>query len=169
MGFLKHFFNKETLQYTPGTVYAPLSGAVIPLEDVPDPVFSSGMLGKGIGIEPERGMLLAPADGQITLIAKTKHAIGLTTSDGAELLLHIGLDTVDMRGEGFLSLVSPGEHVSLGQKLMRFDLDKIRESGHSATVLVVVTNADQMADVTFDCSSSVRAGEAVGCYRAKTE
>jgi len=101
MGFFKQLLQKRKPIYTPGVVYAPLSGTSIPLEHVSDPVFASGMLGKGIGIEPDNGELLSPVDGTVSLIAKTKHALGITTAYGAELLLHIGLDTVEMNGDGF--------------------------------------------------------------------
>lgn len=117
----------------PGVVYAPLSGTSIPLEQGSDPVFASGMLGKGIGIEPDSGELLSPVDGTVSLIAKTKHALGITTADGAELLLHIGLDTVEMNGDGFQCYVQKNQSVILGQRLMRFDLDKIRAAGHDTT------------------------------------
>lgn len=164
MGLLKELFRKETLNYTPGTIYAPLDGRYIPMEEVADPVFSSGMLGKGIGIEPQRGLLYAPADGIVTLIAKTKHAIGITTPDGAELLLHIGLDTVEMNGNGFQCLVQQNQSVSLGQCLMRFSLDKIRDAGHGTTVLVVLTNAAQYHEITFETKAEIHRSEAIGHY-----
>jgi glucose-specific phosphotransferase system IIA component len=169
MGFLKQLFRKETLQYTPGTVYAPLSGTVIPLEDVPDPVFASGMLGKGIGIEPDSGELLAPVDGTISLIAKTKHALGITTADGAELLLHIGLDTVEMNGDGFQCYVQQNQTVTLGQRLMRFDRDKIRMAGHGTTLLVLVTNSSELGEVAFNTQNTVHRLEPIGHYSAKNE
>lgn len=164
MGFLKQLFKKETIQYTPGTIYAPLDGEFVPLEAVADPVFSSGMLGKGIGIEPKQGLLYAPADGVVTLIAKTKHAIGITTADGAELLLHIGLDTVEMNGDGFQCLVQQNQSVSLGQCLMRFDLNKIRAAGHGTTVLVVLTNSMQYDEISFDTTAEIHRSEPVGQY-----
>ena len=164
MGFLKQLLQKRTAIYTPGVVYAPLNGTCIPLEQVADPVFSSGMLGKGIGIEPKQGLLYAPADGVVTLIAKTKHAIGIATADGAEILLHIGLDTVEMNGDGFQCLVQQNQSVSLGQCLMRFDLNKIRAAGHGTTVLVVLTNSMQYDEISFDTKAEIHRSEPVGQY-----
>ncbi len=169
MGFLKQLLQKRTAIYTPGVVYAPLSGTCIPLDQVADPVFAGGMLGKGIGIEPNNGELLAPVDGIVTLIAKTKHALGITTADGAELLLHIGLDTVEMNGDGFQCYVQQNQSVTLGQRLMRFDLDKIRAAGHGTTLLVVVTNSFDLVNVEFDTQNPVRCREPIGHYTAKHE
>lgn len=169
MGFLKQLFQKNTAIYTPGVVYAPLSGTYIPLDQVADPVFSSGMLGQGIGIEPDSGELLSPVDGKVTLIAKTKHAVGITTADGAELLLHIGLDTVEMNGDGFQCYVQQNQTVTLGQRIMRFDLDKIRAAGHGTTLLVLVTNSSDLANVEFDTQNPVRSLEPIGHYTAAHE
>ncbi|MEA4914452.1 MAG: PTS glucose transporter subunit IIA [Christensenella sp.] len=166
---MKQLLQKRTAIYTPGVVYAPLSGTCIPLDQVADPVFAGGMLGKGIGIEPDNGELLAPVDGIVTLIAKTKHALGITTADGAELLLHIGLDTVEMNGDGFQCYVQQNQSVTLGQRLMRFDLDKIRAAGHGTTLLVVVTNSFDLVNVEFDTQNPVRCREPIGHYTAKHE
>jgi len=169
MGLFKQLFQKRTAIYTPGVVYAPMSGTYVPLEQVSDPVFASGMLGKGIGIEPDSGVLLAPADGTVTLIAKTKHALGITTADGAELLLHIGLDTVEMNGDGFECFVQQNQSVTLGQRLMRFDLDKIRAAGHGTTILVLVTNSAGLEQVEFDSLSTVCSLEPIGHYSGAQE
>jgi len=169
MSFLKQLLRKRTAIYTPGVVFAPLSGTYVPLEQVSDPVFASGMLGKGIGIEPDSGELLAPADGIVTLIAKTKHALGITTVDGAELLLHIGLDTVEMNGDGFQCFVQQNQSVTLGQRIMRFDLDKIRAAGHGTTLLVLVTNSSGLENVEFDARSTVRCLEPIGHYSGAQE
>ena len=169
MGFLKQLLQKRTAIYTPGVVYAPLNGTSIPLEQVADPVFASGMLGKGIGIEPDNGELLSPVDGTVSLIAKTKHALGIITADGAELLLHIGLDTVEMNGDGFQCYVQQNQSVKLGQRLMRFDLDKIRTAGHGTTLLVLVTNSPNLGNVEFDAQNPVRCLEPIGHYSAANE
>jgi len=168
MGFLRDLFQEKTVPYSAGTLLAPLDGTIVPLEAVEDPVFSSGMLGKGVGIEPDHGELFAPADGTISLVARTKHAVGLTTADGAELLLHIGIDTVEMNGEGFQSFVKQGQAVKAGQRLMRFDLDKIRVAGHGTTVLVLLTNSSDFATVEFTAQGTVRRHETIGQY-AKTQ
>lgn len=169
MGFLKQLLQRKSATYTPGIVYAPLSGTYIPLEQVADPVFASGMLGKGIGIEPDSGELLAPVDGTVSLIAKTKHALGITTADGAELLLHIGLDTVEMNGDGFQCYVQQNQSIALGQRLMRFDLDKIRAAGHGTTLLVLVTNPSELENLEFDTQDTVRCLEPVGHYTSTHE
>ncbi len=155
--------------YTPGVIFAPISGSYVPLEQVSDPVFSSGMLGRGIGIEPDNGELLAPADGIVTLIAKTKHALGITTADGAELLLHIGVDTVEMNGDGFQCFVQQNQPVTLGQRIMRFDLSKIRAAGHETTLLVLVTNSASFETVEFDAQSAVHGLEPIGHYTKDRE
>lgn len=164
MGFLRQLLHKKKTFYTPGVIFAPISGIYVPLDQVSDPVFSSGMLGEGIGIEPDNGELLAPADGIVTLIAKTKHALGITTADGAELLLHIGVDTVEMNGDGFQCFVQQNQSVTLGQSIMRFDLNKIRAAGHGTTLLVLVTNPASFETVEFDTQSNVHSLEPIGHY-----
>jgi len=129
------------------TVAAPVCGDAIPLEEIDDPVFSEGILGKGCGIKPTDEEIVAPFDGKVANIANTRHAVGLTSESGIELLIHVGIDTVDMRGDGFQVLVREGERVKCGQKLMVFSADKINAAGHAATVVVVVTNTDDYADV----------------------
>ena len=169
MGFLRDLFQEKTVPYTAGTLLAPLDGTIVPLAEVADPVFSAGMLGQGIGIEPKNGELLAPADGTISLVAKTRHAIGLTTADEAELLLHIGIDTVEMNGEGFQCFVRQGQAVKAGQRLMRFDLDKIREAGHGTTVLVLLTNSSDYATVEFAAQGKIQRNEKIGNYAKAQE
>ena len=169
MGFLRDLFQEKTVPYTPGTLLAPLDGTIVPLGEVADPVFSAGMLGQGIGIEPENGELFAPADGTISLVAKTLHAVGLTTADEAELLLHIGIDTVEMNGEGFQCFVRQGQVVKAGQRLMRFDKGKIREAGHGTTVLVLLTNSSDYATVEFTAQGAVQRNETIGHYAKAQE
>ncbi|MGI6108691.1 MAG: beta-glucoside-specific PTS transporter subunit IIABC [Eubacteriaceae bacterium] len=122
-------------------IAAPVPGKIIPLVDIGDGVFSEGVLGQGFGIEPEEGSVYAPFDGKVVLIPDTKHAIALESSDGAEVLIHVGIDTVDLKGEGFTPLVSVGDQVKAGQKLMDFDLDKIGEK-YRTTTAVIVTNSN---------------------------
>ena len=124
-----------------------MSGKVLPLSEVPDKVFSSGAMGKGIAIEPENGELLAPADGVITTIFPTGHAVGITTTDGIELLMHIGMDTVELEGKGFEVFVKQGDTVHTGDLLVRFDIDTIKKAGYSVITPIVVTNTDHFADV----------------------
>lgn len=126
---------------------SPLSGKVLPLSDVPDKVFSSGAMGKGIAIDPEKGELSAPADGEITTIFPTGHAVGLTTKDGIEILMHIGMDTVELEGQGFETFVKQGDQVKAGDLLVRFDIEAIKAAGYSVVTPIVITNTEHFADV----------------------
>jgi PTS system trehalose-specific IIC component len=128
------------------TILAPLNGKAISLKEVPDPTFSQELMGKGIAIEPSDGVLVSPVDGTITLLFETKHAIGIKTDSGVELLIHIGIDTVKMNGKGFKSFTKQGERVTAGQKLIEFDLDLVKEKSPSAMIMILVTNVD---DVKF--------------------
>ena len=128
-------------------VYAPVSGKVIRREDIPDETFASGIMGDGAGIEPEEEMVVAPFDGEITSVVDTGHAVGLTSSDGVELLIHVGVDTVKMKGDGFQVFVTEGQKVKAGEKLLKFDRDKIRKAGYSDTTAVLVTNSDDYSSV----------------------
>lgn len=126
---------------------SPLSGKVLPLSDVPDKVFSSGAMGKGIAIDPEKGELIAPADGEITTIFPTGHAVGLTTKDGIEILMHIGMDTVELEGQGFETFVKQGDQVKAGDLLVRFDIEAVKAAGYSVITPIVITNTEHFADV----------------------
>lgn len=137
----------ETLSSGRHNLKSPLTGKVLPLSEVADQVFSSGAMGKGIAIEPEKGELLAPADGEITTIFPTGHAVGLTTTDGIEILMHIGMDTVELNGAGFETVVKQGDQVKAGDLLVKFDIDAIRAAGYSTVTPIVITNTDQFTDV----------------------
>ena len=143
----KHANAGETITSARHTLKSPLTGKVLPLSEVPDQVFSSGMMGKGIAIDPELGELVAPADGEITTIFPTGHAVGITTTDGAEILIHIGMDTVELNGNGFEILVKQGDLVKAGDLLIRFDIEAIRAAGYSVITPVVITNTDAFADI----------------------
>lgn len=123
-------------------IYAPVQGNVIPRESIPDETFASGVLGDGVGIEPETGEVVAPFDGEISSLTETRHAIGISGPGGMELLIHVGVDTVKMNGDGFRLYVSEGDRVKTGQKLMTFDISKIRSAGYSTTTAVLLTNSD---------------------------
>lgn len=124
------------------TLYAPLKGNVIPREEIPDETFASGVLGDGVGIEPEVGEVVAPFEGEISSVTDTRHAIGITGPGEMEVLIHVGIDTVNMHGDGFEIFVSEGEKVKAGQKLMTFDISKIKAAGYSTTTAVLLTNSD---------------------------
>lgn len=130
-----------------GEVHAPAYGQIIPREEIKDETFASGVLGDGVGIEPEVGLVVAPFDGEIANVAETGHAIGLEGPGDMELLIHIGVDTVKMKGKGFHPLVKEGDHVTAGQKLLEFDRDEIVKAGFPDTVVVLLTNSDDYEDV----------------------
>lgn len=128
-------------------ICAPVSGKAICREDIPDETFASGIMGEGVGIKPEEEIIVAPFDGEITSVVDTGHAVGLTSSDGVELLIHVGVDTVKMQGDGFQVFVTEGQKVKTGEKLLKFDRDKIRKAGYSDTTAVLVTNSDDYSSV----------------------
>ena len=130
-------------KYQAGKLYAPLSGKYIPLEQLPDPVFAEGALGKGCGIEPDNGKVYAPVDGIVESIAATKHAIGIKADDGTELLIHVGMDTVSLGGKGFAPKVAEGDRVTLGQLILEFDPQELKKAGCVATTAFLVTNSDE--------------------------
>lgn len=131
-------------------IYAPLKGRVISRAEIPDETFASGILGDGVGIEPETGEVAAPFDGVISMAADTRHAIGITGPGGMEVLIHVGIDTVSMKGEGFALLVSKGDHVKAGQKLLTFDIRKIREAGYSPVTAVLLANSNIYQDIIIE-------------------
>lgn len=137
----------DTISSARHNLKSPLSGKVLPLSDVPDKVFSSGAMGKGLAIDPEKGELIAPADGEITTIFPTGHAVGLTTKDGIEILMHIGMDTVELEGQGFETFVKQGDKVKAGDLLVRFDIEAIKAAGYSVITPIVITNTEHFADV----------------------
>lgn len=132
----------------PASIGATAKGAIVPMEAIPDEVFSQGILGPCIGIDPEEGVVYAPVDGKITQLTDTLHAIGLESNSGIEILIHVGVDTVEMNGDGFSCSLKEGDVVTKGQPLMTMDLNKIIAANHPAVVINVITNADDFAEVT---------------------
>ena len=129
------------------TLIKPLKGTSLALDQVDDPVFSSGAMGQGVAVEPSEGILVAPADGEINLLADTKHAVGLKTVQGAELLMHVGLDTVELEGKPFHAKVAVGDQVKQGDTLLEIDLAAIKAAGKATTTPVIVTNAGDYTEV----------------------
>lgn len=129
-----------------GSVLQPVKGNVIPREQIPDETFASGVLGDGVGIQPSAGLVVSPFDGTISSVAESQHAVGIE-SNGMEMLIHVGVDTVNMKGDGFTCLVKEGDEVKAGQPLIRFDIAKIKAAGYSDTVAVLLTNSDDLEDV----------------------
>ena len=138
-----------------------LTGTVVPLAEVKDEAFASGALGDGIAIEPIDGELVAPADGEISSTFETHHAVGMTTADGAELLMHIGIDTVKLGGKHFTYLVNEGDKVKKGQPLIRFELEAIKAEGYPVTTPLIVCNTDDYAAVAAKASGTVKQGDAL--------
>lgn len=129
------------------TIAAPMNGNAIPLEEVPDETFAQGVLGLGAAIEPNEGKVVAPADGTVETIFDTKHAIGLSLNNGAEILIHIGINTVELGGEGYKAFVAEGDKVKKGQTLITFDMDFIKSKGYKLVTPVIVTNSDDYSEI----------------------
>ena len=144
---------------TEQVVTSPLVGEVVALEETPDAVFASGAMGQGVAIEPSVGEVVAPADGVIRLLFPTNHAIGLATDDGAELLIHVGMDTVALDGKGFTAHVVQGSKVKKGQLLLSFDIDAIKEAGYPVTTPIIVTNMSRFRDLKVLAEGEVDLGD----------
>ncbi|MBR2995454.1 MAG: PTS glucose transporter subunit IIA [Lachnospiraceae bacterium] len=140
---------KDVIKCSAGTIAQPVEGTVISYEDIPDPTFASGALGVGVGIEPTAETVFAPMDGVISSVAESKHAIGITGPGEMELLIHVGVDTVEMNGDGFEPLVAADEEVKKGQPILKFSREKIKAAGHPETVVVLLTNSDDYEDTQF--------------------
>ena len=143
------------------TIISPIIGQAVALSDVDDPVFSSGAMGRGIAIKPSEGVVYAPADAEVTIAFATGHAYGLKTSNGAEILIHVGIDTVSMNGEGFNQKVAQGDKVKVGDVLGTFEAEKIAAAGLDDTTMVIVTNTADYASVTPVAEGAVAKGDAV--------
>jgi beta-glucoside PTS system EIICBA component len=142
-------------------ISSPLTGEVIPLSDIKDQAFASGSLGKGVAIEPSEGKLYAPVSGTVSALFPTNHAIGITSDNGAEILLHIGMDTVELNGKFFTSHISQGARVEKGQLLIEFDIPKIQGEGYIVTTPVIVTNMDAYQDPTMTDQKQVQSGDRI--------
>jgi len=142
-------------------LYAPICGNVIARDQIPDETFASGVLGDGVGIEPEVGEVLSPVDGVISSVADTRHAVGITGPAEMEILIHVGVDTVKMNGDGFEVFVAEGDQVKAGQKLLKFDIEKIKKAGFSTTTAVLVTNSDDYNSCKVEKIGKVNAMEKI--------
>lgn len=153
-GFLKgEKDNGSKSENVPVMLGAPAKGTFVAMEQVPDEVFSQGIMGVCCGIDPAEGKVYAPADGRISQLTDTLHAVGMEAF-GMEILIHVGVDTVEMGGDGFSNAVTAGQDVKKGDLLLTMDIDKIRAAGHAETVIMAVTNSDDFASV-----ETVAAGE----------
>lgn len=138
---------------------APMTGECIPMQEVPDPLFACEALGGGVGIIPSDGRVVSPANGTVIATCDTKHAISIKSDDGIEVLVHCGIDTVELYGSPFVVHVAQGDHVRAGQLLMDVDLDAIRAAGKDTVTPVIVTNQHEFASLEADCGRSVAAGD----------
>ena len=143
------------------TVASPCEGTAVSLKEVPDQVFSQEIMGKGIAIRPENGAIKAPADGKITAVFPSGHAVGITTPEGAEILIHIGIDTVNMKGKGFRIHVAQDQEVKRGDLLVEADLKLIREKGYDPIIPVIVTNTADFTDVIPADEGTVKTGDPI--------
>ena len=139
-------------------IFSPMSGAVIELENVPDPTFARKLMGDGLAIKPDSGTVSSPVEGEVVNLMDTKHAVGLKTDSGVEVLIHVGLDTVQMEGEGFEAFVAVGDKVQVGDKLLEADLDLIKEEAKSTVTPMVITNTDDFTAVKTVAEDKVDAG-----------
>ena len=158
------FFKKKKTEATvsPNALKAFLSGKVIPIEEVNDPVFSTKVLGNGLAIEPTTDLIVAPCDGVIsTVMADSKHAVGISASNGMELLIHEGVDTVSLNGEGFELYVNEGDAVKAGDKLIKFDADIIKSHSLPITCILAITNSDDYPNLKLHTGIDAVVGETI--------
>ena len=140
-------------------IASPVTGSVVALKDVPDQVFSAGTLGDGVAVEPSVGQVVAPADCEITATMDTKHAVGFTTDTGVEMLVHVGLNTVELNGKYFECKVKEGDKCKAGDVLLTFDMEGIKAAGYPLVTPVIITNSDDFVSLNVAASGPVSAGE----------
>lgn len=151
-------FKRSRARSNEPVIVSPADGKIIPLDKVEDEVFSTGILGGGVAILPDAGEIYAPVDGVVATVAETKHAITITADSGAQVLIHCGMDTVALRGEGFDLFVAAGERVTPGKLLLKFDPALIREKGYALTTPVVVVNDEEFM-LSISTGDRIRRGE----------
>ena len=148
-------------------IAAPMAGTVVPLEEVPDPTFAQGILGQGAAILPAEGRVTAPADGTIDVMFDTGHAVSMTTADGAEVLIHVGIDTVQLGGQHYKACCKAGDKVKKGDLLIEFDPEAVKAAGYETVTPVIICNTDQFAAVKTEKTGPVAAGDALLTLQAK--
>lgn len=136
-------------------ILSPATGSIVPLKDVEDPIFSEGMMGKGVAIQPIEGEIKSPVIGKVSMIAPSKHAIGITSNNGIEILIHVGLDTVNLKGNGFEVLISENDNVEIGQTLLRFNQSDIEKQGYNTITPIIVTNSDDFEEILIEDRNEV--------------
>lgn len=157
----KNLFGKKEEVDKTLEIKSPMNGSYVPLEEIPDPVFAEKMMGEGFGIEPTDGEVAAPVAGVIMQVFPTNHAVGIKTDNGVEVLIHIGLETVAMEGRGFEGFVSEGDRVEVGDKLVVFDVDLVKEEANSTISPVIITNSDELASFNIESVTEAVKGETV--------
>ena len=153
-GKLKNLFSSSGI-----AVAAPVSGTVVPLSEVPDPTFAQGILGPGAAVQPSEGRIVAPANGTVDMMFDTGHAVSMTTAEGAELLIHVGIDTVNLKGEHYTAKCKSGDTVRKGDTLIEFDLDAIKAAGYEVVTPIIVCNHDVFASVKTEGAGGIQAGD----------
>ena len=154
------FAHQETKLVALVEIVSPLAGQVKELSQATDPVFSSGVMGQGLVIEPSEGELVSPVNGTVTVLFPTKHAVGIVSDEGVEMLMHIGMDTVGLDGKGFEAHIEQGDHVTIGQKLISFDMDVIKAAGLVTETPIIITNQDAfVADMSGEYPSHIKRGD----------
>ncbi|MCI9594716.1 MAG: PTS glucose transporter subunit IIA [Lachnospiraceae bacterium] len=154
-GSLKKLFGGQ--EAAKHEILAPVSGKAIPMSEVADPTFSQEILGKGVAIVPSDGRIVAPADGEIVVMFETKHAVSLKTDFGAELIVHIGLDTVNLKGQFFNALVAQGDRVRAGDVLVEVDLERVKSAGYDITTPVIICNTPSFPNMVCHSGMEVKA------------
>lgn len=149
------FLKKKELE-----LLSPITGKMVEITEVPDPVFAEKMIGDGVAIEPTDGMVLAPCQGKVVQVFPTNHAVGIEIERGIDLLIHVGIDTVEMQGDGFERLIQEGERVSIGTPLLKMDIEKINSYGKHTITPVIITTMDKIQKLDI-ATGNVRAGKDV--------
>ena len=155
-----NFFKKKEKEYY-DVVAAPLKGEAVPSSEVNDPTFAEEMLGKGMAIKPSEGKVYAPFDGTVAMVFETKHAVSLVSDKGTEILIHVGLDTVMLKGQHYTTHVDSGAAVKKGDLLLEFDMEAIKAAGYEVITPVIVCNADDYKDVIRTTGTQVEPGDVV--------
>lgn len=150
------FFKKKEVE-----IVSPVKGKLISIKEVPDVTFSEEMVGKGMAIIPEGNEIYSPVEGKITTVFITGHAVGITTKEGIDLLIHIGMDTVNLKGEGFEVKVKDGKHIKTGDLLVVVDFDKLKEKGYRLETPVIICNPDQFKNITYANTGDVEKGDVI--------
>src|SRR5690625_525700 len=143
----KKLFKSKKEENNAISIYAPIDGEVVSLEDVPDPIFYKNMMGDGVAIKPNNGTVVSPVQGKLMQVLPTKHAIGIQADNGTEILLHIGLETVNLNGEGFTTHIEEGDNVKVGDALVTFEKEIIEEKAKSTITQVIITNTAEMKEI----------------------